>query len=48
LVETNQVPRNPRAIPAIASNTVCGRRKRSAIGTSRLTTISTIAIASTA
>ncbi len=44
----NQEPRNPMPIPAIASRTVCGRRKRSATGTSRLTTTSTIEMASRA
>ena len=43
-----QVPRKPRPMPAIASSTVCGRRRRSASGTSRLTSVSTIAMASRA
>ena len=47
-LEAIQVPRNPSAMPAIASSTVCGRRRRSASGTRRLTIVSTIAIASRA
>ena len=38
-------PMKPRLMPAMASRTVCGRRNRSATGTSTLTTVSTIAIA---
>ena len=41
-------PRKPMPMPAMASSTVCGRRKRSATGTSRLTTTSTMEIASRA
>ena len=41
-------PRKPSPMPAMASRTVCGRRKRSASGTSTLTTVSTMAIASRA
>ena len=47
-LEMIQEPRKPNPMPAIASRTVCGTRKRSASGTSRLTTISTMAIASRA
>ena len=35
-------------MPAMASRTVCGSRKRSANGTRTLTTVNTIAIASRA
>ncbi len=41
----NHEPRKPSPRPAMASSTVCGRRRRSASGTSRLTRINTIAMA---
>ncbi len=43
-----QTPAKPRPRPAIARSTVCGSRRRSASGTSRLTSVSTMAIARSA
>ena len=48
LPATIHEPRKPMPMPAMASRTVCGSLKRSASGTSTLTTVRTTAIASRA